>query len=248
LPSARSLFEFGDTDGIGNEARLQHPLGIVYHEGALFVADSYNHKIKRINLKTRESTTFLGNGKPGVSLNPPHFAEPAGLSIANGKLYVADTNNHRIVVVDLKSKIGAALTITGLTPPKPEQTESAVDVRGEEEDVPPQKVALTLPENFKLNPAAPVTYTLTADGDQKLIAADQLNVREEATAEGTTLKFRVPLAAKSGQATLHLAINYQYCRDGTGGVCKLGSAQYAIPVQVTSEGKGSTIRLTATAK
>ena len=258
LPSGRALFEFGDIDGIGNEARLQHPLGIAYHEGALFVADSYNHKIKRINLRTRDSATWLGTGKSGAALVPPQFAEPAGLAIANGKLYVADTNNHRIGVVDLKSKAMTVLAIEGLQPPKPTQSEAAVSVPGVEQDVPPQKItaashldfeiAVTLPEGFKLNPEAPVTYQLKADGDQTLIAAEHLNVREEATAEGSTIKFRVPLAAKSGQAMLHLAVNYQYCRDGANGLCKLGAARYAIPVQVASGAKGSTVRLTATAK
>ncbi|HVG18094.1 MAG TPA: thioredoxin-like domain-containing protein, partial [Blastocatellia bacterium] len=42
------LFDFGDRDGRGSQVRLQHPLGVVYHEGALYVADTYNNKIKRI--------------------------------------------------------------------------------------------------------------------------------------------------------------------------------------------------------
>src|SRR5262245_15313397 len=35
----RSLFAFGDVDGIGAQARLQHPLGVTYAAGTLFVAD-----------------------------------------------------------------------------------------------------------------------------------------------------------------------------------------------------------------
>ncbi|HHT9153914.1 MAG TPA: hypothetical protein ACFYEM_10380, partial [Candidatus Hypogeohydataceae bacterium YC40] len=42
------LFEFGDVDGQGNIVRLQHPLGVLFHEGLLYVADTYNHKIKLI--------------------------------------------------------------------------------------------------------------------------------------------------------------------------------------------------------
>ena len=45
------------------------------------------------------------------------FYEPGGLSIANGKLYVADTNNHAIRTVDLSSRQVGTLTIDGLTPP-----------------------------------------------------------------------------------------------------------------------------------
>ena len=119
LQGGRSLFEFGDRDGIGSEVRLQHPLGVVYHDGKLFVADSYNQKIKEVDLKSQQSTTWLGTGEAGDSLDPPQLSEPAGVSIANGKLYIADTNNHRICVVDLQTRKMSVLTIEGLKPPKP---------------------------------------------------------------------------------------------------------------------------------
>src|SRR5262249_1130167 len=52
------LFEFGDMDGTGDDVRLQHALGVVFVEGKLFVADTYNSKIKVIDPATRSSTTF----------------------------------------------------------------------------------------------------------------------------------------------------------------------------------------------
>ena len=43
------LFGFGDADGVGTAARLQHPLDVCQAgPGRLVVADSYNHKIKFI--------------------------------------------------------------------------------------------------------------------------------------------------------------------------------------------------------
>src|SRR5439155_170527 len=60
------LFEFGDADGIGPASvRLQHPLGIAWHGDVLFVADTYNHKIKRLDPRTGECRTLLGAGAPG---------------------------------------------------------------------------------------------------------------------------------------------------------------------------------------
>jgi hypothetical protein len=44
------------------------------------------------------------------------FNEPAGLSLANGKLYVADTNAHRIRVVDLATKQVSTLALQGVDP------------------------------------------------------------------------------------------------------------------------------------
>jgi len=118
LPNGRALFEFADIDGKGDIARFQHPLGIVHHNGQLYVADSYNHKIRVIDLKTGEVSTFLGTGKAGKNLKGTvQFSEPAGLSIAGDRLYIADTNNHRIVVVNLKDKSARELKIDGLKTP-----------------------------------------------------------------------------------------------------------------------------------
>jgi len=106
----RGLFEFGDVDGTGNDVRLQHALGVIYLDGLLYVADTYNSKIKVLDPEKRTSKAFVGDKKT--------FNEPAGLSHANGKLYVADTNAHRIRVVDLKTKEVSTLTLTGVEAPK----------------------------------------------------------------------------------------------------------------------------------
>ena len=111
------LFEFGDVDGIGDEVRLQHPIGIEWHDGVLYVADTYNNKIKRIYPATRGATSYLGIGTPGHEDGAGAFAqfhEPAGLSVARGKLYIADTNNHAIRVADLETREVSTLEIEGL--------------------------------------------------------------------------------------------------------------------------------------
>ncbi len=63
LDEAR-LFTFGDVDGPNGKARLQHCLGVAYHDGRLYVADTYNNKIKVIDLKTGECKSLAGSGKP----------------------------------------------------------------------------------------------------------------------------------------------------------------------------------------
>lgn len=110
----RGLFEFGDIDGEGAVVRLQHALGVLYLDGKLFVADTYNSKLKVLDPVKRSSTTYLGGKKTDL------FHEPGGLSHANGKLYVADTNAHRIQVVDLKTKDVATLKLDGVPPVKRE--------------------------------------------------------------------------------------------------------------------------------
>jgi DNA-binding beta-propeller fold protein YncE len=96
---------------------LQHALGIAYHDGKLYVADTYNSKIKQLDPVKRTCTTFLG-GEPEGWLATPLFSEPGGICCADGKLYVADTNAHRIRVIDLKSKTVYTLKLQGVEAPK----------------------------------------------------------------------------------------------------------------------------------
>ena len=113
----QDLFVFGDVDGMGDAVRLQHPLGICFHDGVLYVADSYNNKIKRVLPLTRSAITFAGTGEPGHRDGPAASAqlhEPSGLSVAGGKLYVADSNNHAIRVADLATGEVSTLELRGL--------------------------------------------------------------------------------------------------------------------------------------
>jgi sugar lactone lactonase YvrE len=118
LAERDNLFNFGDVDGSGDKVRLQHALGVAYHDGKLYLADTYNSKIKVIDPVKRECKTFLG-GEPEGWLATPLFSEPGGISYADGKLYVADTNAHRIRVVDLKTKTVSTLKLQNVTAPKP---------------------------------------------------------------------------------------------------------------------------------
>jgi hypothetical protein len=98
------LFDFGDVDGVGDQARLQHPIGVTVHNGVVYVADSYNHKIKRLFPDERRVESWLGTGEHGLEDDTGVFAafdEPSGLSVARDRLYIADTNNHAIRVADL---------------------------------------------------------------------------------------------------------------------------------------------------
>jgi len=100
------LFVFGDQDGEGNTVRLQHPLGITARNGVLYLADSYNNKIKQLDPRRRAVTTWLGSGAAGRSDGPPaaaSFREPGGVCAGVRGLYIADTNNHRIALADWQS-------------------------------------------------------------------------------------------------------------------------------------------------
>jgi thiol-disulfide isomerase/thioredoxin len=110
----KGLFEFGDIEGVGSQARLQHALGVAFKDSKLYVADTYNSKIKVLDPVTKSCTTFIGGG----SQKEPILSEPGGLSFAGNKLFIADTNGHRIRVVDMTTREVTTLGLQGVEAPK----------------------------------------------------------------------------------------------------------------------------------
>ncbi len=110
------LQDYGDVDGTGAEAHLQHPMALVWDttNSQLIIADSYNSKLKTINIETFLTTTWLGGEQGFEDGDTPAFWEPGGLAIDGGVLYVADTNNHAIRVVDIETGQTSTLVLSGL--------------------------------------------------------------------------------------------------------------------------------------
>ncbi|KAH8367036.1 hypothetical protein KR200_010975 [Drosophila serrata] len=99
-----NLFAFGDADGKLFNAKLQHPLAVTYDNvnNRIYVADTYNHKIKIINIEDSNISTLTikSHDETDLILN-----EPAGLCVdVDGRnLLISDTNNHTIHIIDLKT-------------------------------------------------------------------------------------------------------------------------------------------------
>ncbi|MFH1131072.1 MAG: hypothetical protein V1754_07035, partial [Pseudomonadota bacterium] len=90
-------------DDLGENAAFFSPSDVAYCEkyDRLYVADSQNHCIRAINLKTTEVTTFAGkctqSGTSDGSRKEARFNNPMGIVVApDSTLYVADTDNHTI--------------------------------------------------------------------------------------------------------------------------------------------------------
>jgi DNA-binding beta-propeller fold protein YncE len=95
------LFDFGDVDGVGDTVRMQHQQGIARGpDGRVLVCDSYNDALKWVDPVSRRVESWLRG-----------LHEPSGLAFGDGAVYVADTNAHRIAVVDLRSGDANSLSI-----------------------------------------------------------------------------------------------------------------------------------------
>jgi sugar lactone lactonase YvrE len=102
-----NLFAFGDKDGSLCEAKLQHLLGLAMSkdEEVVFVADTYNHKLKRVDVAQNLVTTIATPATDTIDGKAVSFSEPAGLCVSSDgkKLYLADTNNHSIKILKLNA-------------------------------------------------------------------------------------------------------------------------------------------------
>jgi hypothetical protein len=48
--------------------------------------------------------------------------------------------------------------------------------------------------------------------------------------------FSVPLAAAEGTAVLEVAVTYSYCRGGIGGLCKIHTSRWSVPIEIAADG------------
>jgi DNA-binding beta-propeller fold protein YncE len=243
---AANLFEFGDADGVGPDARFQHPLGVVLWNGALVVADTYNSVLRSIDPTSQEVTTLLGSEQGWADGMDPQFYEPGGLAIDADTLYVADTNNHAIRVVDLPSGETSTLVLKGIDAfePRPEDADyrgtivrlDAVTLgQGQGEIL----LDVALPEGYKVNDEAPSSLTLTIVGDAISIGAAAQTI----DLTGRSLPAAVPIELSSGTASLEADLVLLYCREDAASLCLIEQVRFSIEVIVDASGTENRIRL-----
>ncbi len=121
-------------DGPAAGAELNAPQSIVADaNGNLFIADTNNHRIRRIDAQTGLITTVAGNGTQGFSGDgdPAVNAQldsPAGVAFdADGNLLIADTGNNRLRLVDSGTGVITSVTTGPLNQPQG----IAVDINGD---------------------------------------------------------------------------------------------------------------------
>ncbi|ETX04734.1 MAG: hypothetical protein ETSY2_27105 [Candidatus Entotheonella gemina] len=235
------LFTFGDRDGPGRTVKLQHPQGVAVSRGRVFIADTYNHKVKQFDPATGQVHTLAGTGAAGYrdgALDQALFYEPSGLSVGDGKLYVADTNNHRIRVIDLAAGVVSTFALKGLTSPSASDglvEDDRVETMKLDRHVVPElsstsaRIHLHPPKGWKVNARAPGRLTVTIDGNAVGVAAAHRGQTIRPMPDQVTVPFNVARAGTSALVRVDLA--FVLCRSGDEGVCVPRQVAWEIPVQ-----------------
>lgn len=251
-PPMNDLFAFGDVDGGFGDSRLQHPLAVVGGaDGSLYVADTYNSKIKLLDPAAEDITTLFGLGGDGGftdgDASAAQFDEPGGLDFADGKLYVADTNNDAIRIIDVGSGTVSTVTLGNATALQvPDQVTVIGGSSGETIEVSAQNVApgtgeislnIGLPEGYKLNGIAP--FTAEWSSDNAAVTIDAANASQSIVAP--ELPVNVPVTLAVGTATVTGNLTIYYCEAVNESLCFIDQVMLRIPVTVDAGGSGTTL-------
>jgi thiol-disulfide isomerase/thioredoxin/sugar lactone lactonase YvrE len=168
--------EPGFEDGPAETARFDLPQGLAAEEGSIFVADTGNHAIRRVDLATGAVTTLAGTGARGAPLGAPApgaetaLASPWDVELRDDLLFFANAGTHQIGQLALSS--GRVARLAGAGP------EGIRDGRADE-------AHLAQPSGLALSPDR--TALLFADAETSSIRSVDLGTGEVRTLVGTGL-------------------------------------------------------------
>lgn len=250
------LFAYGDVDGSGVEAKLQHPMGVTSVGQTIYVADSYNSKIKSIQSsgKTYMISTISGSDSTdntGAYTKGGELNEPAGVCAASDGscLYIADTNNHAIKMLSLtdyslrefpvlmvdEGDSSSQDFLNGNLETEKEAEEVVVSVPCEGAEEITLLIKLNFPEGVSLNADAPSQWKIEHHDPGLVLSASKGSLQEE-----SEIKMGLPAVASGPSCAFTLSCTVFPCLSS--GVCVSATvARCAVRLTYT-EGEMSTMK------
>lgn len=252
------LFDFGFKDGDRKKALLQHPLGLYADVTGVFIADTYNHSIRRYDASEQTLETVIGDGTSGEGgekgpedAKKVRLNEPSGIAkLSDTSFLITDTNNHRLVLWNRSTGKVERMKIQG--------EEKVTRVRGGDTAegaaagavvalkrfsirlpntivMPDAKVNRTnpevqiiLPERYKLNLEAP-SFVRLFEG-----TAPKEDMRQEWAKDDLQKSLKLKLSELSAGKKYILQGTVYYCLDTKNAICEIAS--FSFPVSVDASG------------
>jgi DNA-binding beta-propeller fold protein YncE len=236
------LFDFGDVSNTLVRSRFQHCLGVAVWPQAkgadrVIVADTYNHKVKVIDQATQRVSELLGVGRVEKAKDATDLVldEPGGVSLASfgegARLFIADTNNHRVIVADPATTKWGELVIDGLEGAGDGQHSSvkaaSVSVSAAPGRALKLRLAPPLPADSALNTEAPIgirVWRVGSEGSLATIAQRTLR------AAALPVSVEIPASAIEPGARFRVEMSFASCLHGDEGVCTPGEAAWEVLV------------------
>jgi hypothetical protein len=228
----KGLFDFGDRDGLTDAALLQHPVGLAHAISSIYVADTYNNKIKLLDPVAGQVRTLIGTGTAGAKdgfFEEAQFFEPEGIQVSGNFLYIADTNNHLIRAADLEAKRVKTFRLRGV--PIGQREPQGQSVVLPPVQVGPGEVRMVLdaqlPEGYKRSPDNPSVLRVSAQNGP--------------ASEGGTISIQedeeiVLSVSASEDQRLQIDLALYYCQSKNASLCMVHNRRLSIPLQVVPGG------------
>ncbi len=241
------LFDFGFKDGERKKAMLQHPLGLYADVTGVFIADTFNHSIRRYEPSKQMLTTEVGDGKSGNGADEGvedaknvRLNEPSGITkLTEICFIIADTNNHRLMLWNRATGKIQRMKIDGekvapieKVPGGSKASEKKIVLKLPNTVVTEvvkvnqksPEIKVVLPEGFKLNAEGP-SYLRLFEGESPKEKLKQEWSRDQLQ---KSLSLRVD-TLKQDEKYLFQGTIY-FCRDTANAVCEIASVSFPLLV------------------
>ena len=167
--------KFGYSNGERSKALMQNPLGLSVDDTGVYIADSFNHKIRKYDFSSAQIRDLIGS-KKGDKINKIEFDEPQGIRAVLDRFYIADSNNNRIIILQRSSLNAEVLNVMPpLKLPKESFMQYLPNLQKSEEVIVKSGVVIPFKIQFsdgwKINDSAPSFINLL-----ELIKSDQANL------------------------------------------------------------------------
>ena len=237
------LFDFGDKDGAYTDALLQHPLGVFAVNDNLFVADTYNNKIKKIDLKSKKIATVVGGGTSYTASQPllVELNEPNDIALLDGNFFITDTNHGLLRKWNPRTNTVSIVELNGIEKFRREEFELT--------EQPTAQLYLDAPYKQKsdtvqliINPIKESHFNLEAPQD--LVLFDQVSksriTLQPLKFEESQLIYAIPASALMQPAVLQASL--YYCTEEHGSQCFMWSRNIGLQGR-SSAGASNNINL-----
>jgi hypothetical protein len=230
------LFDWGDADGGPGAGQVQHAQGIVFHDGLLYVADTYNNKLKTLDPVSIELRTVAGTGEgtwADGGAQEASFDELTGLTVANGGILIADTNSHALRRFDLATRETSTLQLSNLAVAAGTTGAIVLHIELPEQRVAPGatnlRVKLSTPADYHLNSLAPSELRLASANGEVLLLGESVLTWET---DAPSIEIPVPVQLSEGATELTAVGTAYFCRDGSEALCLIQRIAFVLPVVV----------------
>jgi thiol-disulfide isomerase/thioredoxin len=235
--------EFGNRNGDKSDGLMQNPLGLFVDKTGIYVADSYNHLVRKYDHQSKKISNYSGNGVKANNIGEiTSYNEVADITSISGKFYIVDSHNNRIVV---KNRVNGKTSILDILPSLRLPQDGLLEYLPNLEKLPNSIVKsnsnidliLILSKGWKINEKAPSFFNLieiVGKKEANLIASYDWNMVKSG---------KIKLPKMSSKYKYYLQGTLYYCEKKKDALCFIHSYESKIIPTKASDIKSIKISL-----